>query len=43
MEKIPTVATVGGLFLGSMYWLTKRKNEIAREEKEAKFKRNETK
>lgn len=43
MEKIPTVATVGGLFLGSMYWLTKRKNEIAREEKEAKFKRNEVK
>lgn len=32
MEKIPTVVSVGGLFLTGMYWLTKRKNQIAREE-----------
>ncbi|MDP4115371.1 MAG: 4Fe-4S dicluster domain-containing protein [Bacteroidota bacterium] len=32
MEKIPTVVSVGGVFLGSMYWLTKRKNEIAKEQ-----------
>ena len=33
MEKIPSVVSVGGIFLTSMYWLTKRKNEIAKEEK----------
>jgi formate dehydrogenase iron-sulfur subunit len=33
MEKIPTAVSVGGIFLTSMYWLTKRKNQIAREEK----------
>jgi formate dehydrogenase iron-sulfur subunit len=32
MEKIPTVVSVGGVFLTGMYWLTKRKNQIAREE-----------
>ncbi|MCX6152403.1 MAG: 4Fe-4S dicluster domain-containing protein [Ignavibacteriales bacterium] len=33
LEKIPGVVTVGGVFLTGMYWLTKRKNEIAKEEK----------
>jgi hypothetical protein len=33
MEKIPSVVSVGGIFLTGMYWLTKRKNEIAKEEK----------
>lgn len=33
LEKIPAIVSVGGVFLGGMYWLTKRKNEIAREEK----------
>jgi formate dehydrogenase iron-sulfur subunit len=33
MEKIPSVVVGGGLFLSAMYWLTKRKNEIAKEEK----------
>jgi len=31
MEKIPSVVSVGGIFLTSMYWLTKRKNQIAKE------------
>jgi formate dehydrogenase iron-sulfur subunit len=31
MEEIPTVAAVGGLFLGGMYWLTNRKNQLAKE------------
>ncbi|MDR3626213.1 MAG: 4Fe-4S dicluster domain-containing protein [Ignavibacteriaceae bacterium] len=35
MEKIPPVVAVGGVFLTGMYWLTKRKNEIAREEKKS--------
>lgn len=33
LEKIPAVVSVGGVFLTGMYWLTKRKNQIAREEK----------
>jgi formate dehydrogenase iron-sulfur subunit len=33
MEKIPPVVALGGVFLTGMYWLTKRKNEIAKEEK----------
>ena len=33
MEKIPPVVAMGGVFLTGMYWLTKRKNEISREEK----------
>jgi len=33
MEKIPSVVLGGGMFLSAMYWLTKRKNQIAREEK----------
>ena len=33
MEKIPSVVSVGGIFLTGMYWLTKRKNQIAKEEK----------
>ncbi len=32
MEKIPSIVSVGGVFLTSMYWLTKRKNQIAKEE-----------
>jgi formate dehydrogenase iron-sulfur subunit len=35
MEKIPSVVSVGGIFLTGMYWLTKRKNQIANEEKQA--------
>jgi len=31
MEKIPTVVSIGGIFLSGMYWLTKRKNEITHE------------
>ncbi len=33
MEKIPSVVVGGGVFLSAMYWLTKRKNQIAKEEK----------
>lgn len=33
MEKIPSVVIGGGVFLSGMYWLTKRKNQIAKEEK----------
>ena len=33
MEKIPPLVAAGGVFLTTMYWLTKRKNQIAREEK----------
>jgi len=36
MEKIPPVVGIGGVFLGGMYWLTKRKNQIAKEEKSSK-------
>jgi formate dehydrogenase iron-sulfur subunit len=32
MDNIPPVVGAAGLFLGGMYWLTKRKNQIAREE-----------
>ena len=39
MEKIPTVVSVGGVFLGSMFWLTKRKNAVAKEERENKNER----
>ncbi|MBI2418881.1 MAG: 4Fe-4S dicluster domain-containing protein [Ignavibacteriales bacterium] len=31
LEKIPTVVSAGTVFLGGMYWLTKRRNEIAKE------------
>jgi formate dehydrogenase iron-sulfur subunit len=33
MEKIPSVVVSSGVFLACMYWLTKRKNQIAKEEK----------
>lgn len=33
LEKIPGVVATTGIFLGGMYWLTKRKNQIAKEEK----------
>lgn len=33
MEKIPSVVLGGGAFLSAMYWLTKRKNQLAREKK----------
>ena len=32
MEKIPSVVIGGGVFLSGMYWLTKRKNQIAKED-----------
>ncbi|HMN49378.1 MAG TPA: 4Fe-4S dicluster domain-containing protein [Ignavibacteriaceae bacterium] len=35
MEKIPSVVIGGGVFLSGMYWLTKRKNQIAKEEKKS--------
>lgn len=43
MEKIPGVAFGGGAFLSAMYWLTKRKNKIAKENniKSEEFNRNE--
>ncbi|MCF8262248.1 MAG: 4Fe-4S dicluster domain-containing protein [Melioribacteraceae bacterium] len=31
LDKIPHVVSVGSVFLGGMYWLTKRKNQIAEE------------
>jgi len=33
MKKIPSVVVSGGVFLSGMYWLTKRKNQIAKEKK----------
>lgn len=35
MEKIPSVVLGGGIFLSAMYWLTKRKNELAKEKNTA--------
>jgi len=35
LDKIPSVVSFGGLFLAGMYWLTKRKNDIAKEKKES--------
>lgn len=35
LEKIPGVVAGGGAFLAAMYWLTKRKNKIAEEEKQS--------
>jgi formate dehydrogenase iron-sulfur subunit len=32
LSKIPNVVTIGGLFLGGVYWLTKRRDEVARAE-----------
>jgi formate dehydrogenase iron-sulfur subunit len=32
LEQIPSIVGVGGVFLTGMYWLTKRKNQIAKEE-----------
>lgn len=34
LEKIPSVVGIGGVFLAGMFWLTKRKNEIAQEEQQ---------
>jgi len=34
LEKIPTIISAGTVFLGGMYWLTNRKNKIAKEEKD---------
>jgi formate dehydrogenase iron-sulfur subunit len=36
MEKIPSVVSVGGVFLAGMYWLTKRKNELSKEKRRLK-------
>jgi formate dehydrogenase iron-sulfur subunit len=33
MEKIPGVVSIGAVALSGLYWLTKRKNEIAKEER----------
>lgn len=41
LEKLPSVVSAGGVFLGGMYWLTKRKNEIAREERAKSERTNE--
>ena len=41
MEKIPSVVSVGGVFLTGMYWLTKRKNQVAKETKEIQSGDNE--
>ena len=41
LDKIPTIVSVGTVFLGGMYWLTKRKNTIAKEEKQSKGKEND--
>lgn len=40
LEKIPGVVAGGGAFLAAMYWLTKRRNQIAAEEKQNKLKSN---
>lgn len=37
LEKIPGVVVGGGAFLAAMYWLTKRKNKIAEEERQSKI------
>ncbi|MEJ2422674.1 MAG: 4Fe-4S dicluster domain-containing protein [Acidobacteriota bacterium] len=34
LSKIPGVVVIGGVFLYGMYWLTQRKNELAREEQQ---------
>jgi len=36
LNAIPSVVSVGTAFLGGMYWLTKRKNAISKEEKSEK-------
>lgn len=36
LEKIPHVVSFGAVFLSGMYWLTKRKNQIAEEERNNK-------
>ena len=40
LAKIPTLVTVGGVLLTGFYWLTNRKNEIAREKFEEQKKQN---
>jgi len=40
LSKIPTLVSVGGVLLTGFYWLTNRKNEIAREKFEEKKKQN---
>lgn len=40
LAKIPTLVTVGGVLLTGFYWLTNRKNEIAKEKFEEKKKQN---
>ncbi len=32
LNKIPNVLTIGGLVLGGIYWVTKRREEVARAE-----------
>jgi formate dehydrogenase iron-sulfur subunit len=40
LAKIPTLVSVGGVLLTGFYWLTNRKNEIAKEKFEEKKKQN---
>lgn len=42
LEKIPSVISVGSVFLGGMYWLTKRKNEIIKENKILNMRKKDT-
>jgi len=32
LEKIPSVVTVGGVFLSGIYWITSRREEVRRAE-----------
>jgi formate dehydrogenase iron-sulfur subunit len=34
LSKIPTVVTLGGALLGGIWWITKRREEVADAEKE---------
>jgi hypothetical protein len=34
LSKIPTVVTLGGALLGGIWWITKRREEVAEAEKE---------
>jgi formate dehydrogenase iron-sulfur subunit len=42
LDKIPAVVGTAGVFLTGMYWLTKRKNQIAKEEKNGKEEEQES-
>jgi formate dehydrogenase iron-sulfur subunit len=40
LKHVPDVVMFGGVFLGGMFWLTKRKEEVARAEQEEKGEHN---